>query len=48
MKVGDKVEHILSRDWVIILEIQDDKIICRTKDFRKVEFYDFELKEIQK
>lgn len=48
MKVGDKVEHILSRDWVLILEISKDKIVCRTKDLREISFHKFELVEINK
>lgn len=48
MNVGDKVEHILSKDWVLILEIQEDRIICRTKDLREISFRKFELKNIER
>jgi hypothetical protein len=51
MKVGNKVEVILSKDWVMVLEIQKndsthDRILCRTKDLREIWFYDFELKTL--
>lgn len=45
MKVGDIVEVILSKDWVMILDIIGDKIICRTKDCQVVAFYRFELQD---
>lgn len=48
MKVGEKVEHVLSKDWVLILEIDGDYVTCRTKDMRLVKFYKIELKEIYK
>jgi len=51
MKVGSKVEIILSKDWVMVLEIAKnqnghDRVLCRTKDLREVWFYDFELKAL--
>ena len=46
MKVGDKVEHTLSKDWLLILEIDGDIIVCRTKDMRVIEFCRMELREI--
>ena len=45
MKVGDIVEHKLSKDWLLILEINDDVFKCRTKKLEIVEIYEFELKE---
>ena len=47
MKVGDKVEHILSKDWLLILAINGDEIVCRTKDLREIKFKKIELKEIR-
>ena len=51
MKVGNKVEHIFTKDWMLVLQIVDgkgtpDKILCRTKDLREIWFYDFELKQL--
>ena len=44
MKVGDKVEHILTKDWMIVIEFEKDWIWCRTKDFRLIKFKDFEFR----
>jgi len=44
MEVGDTVEVILSKDWVMILEVSNDMFNCRTKDGRIIEFHRFELK----
>ncbi len=44
MEIGQIVEHILSKDWLMILEFRDEKLLCRTKDLREVEFYQFEVK----
>ena len=51
MKVGSKVEHIFTKDWMLVLDIarnqgMADKILCRTKDLREIWFYDFELKQL--
>lgn len=47
MKVGDKVEHVLSKDWLLVLDIDDKYVLCRTKDLRQIAFHKFELKEIK-
>jgi hypothetical protein len=51
MKVATKVEHIFTKDWMLVLDIVrnqglPDKILCRTKDLREIWFYDFELKQL--
>jgi hypothetical protein len=51
MKVGNKAEHIFTKDWMLVLQIvvnqgTPDKILCRTKDLREIWFYDFELKQL--
>jgi hypothetical protein len=51
MKVGNKVEHVFTKDWLYILQIvanqgTPDKILCRTKDLREIWFFDFELRQI--
>jgi hypothetical protein len=51
MKIKDKVEHIFTKDWMLVLDIVrnqglPDKILCRTKDLREIWFYDFELKAL--
>jgi hypothetical protein len=43
-KVGDKVEHILSKDWLIVLEIIKDGLLrCRTKELKEVFLYEWEV-----
>lgn len=48
MQVGDKVEHKLSKDWLLVLKINETEVVCRTKSFDIVTFFDFELQEINK
>jgi hypothetical protein len=45
-KIGDIVEHILSKDWLLILDInvQEEQYFCRTKTHQAVWFYKFEIK----
>ena len=43
VKKGDIVEHVLSKDWLLVLSIYHDKVECRTKSLDIKEFYDFEL-----
>lgn len=45
--VGDKVEHILSGDWMLVLNVNNSLIQCRTKDLREVWLNDWELKKIR-
>lgn len=51
MKIGNKVEHVFTKDWLFVLEIKrneayPDRILCRTKDLREIWFFDFELKQL--
>lgn len=46
MKIGQKVEHVLSGDWLLILKKGNEQYLCRTKSHEEIWFYDFELKEI--
>jgi hypothetical protein len=48
MDIGVKVEHILSKDWMMVLEVIKKpeggfKVLCRTKDLREIWFHSFEL-----
>jgi len=47
MKIGQKVEHVLNKEYLLILEIGDDFIKCRTKDMREIYFFAFELRELK-
>ncbi len=44
MKEGDIVEHILDKEWLLVLKVKGDKVTCRTKSFEVIEFHDFELR----
>lgn len=44
--VGEKVEHILSKDYLLVLKAGKEQYLCRTKDLREIWFYDFEIKSI--
>lgn len=48
---GTTVQHILQKEWVLVLSISDipgsaQIIKCRTKKLKEVEFYSFELESI--
>ena len=43
IKVGDKVEHKLSGNWLIVLELSDNEVSCRTKDFQIVTLFKWEV-----
>ena len=43
LKKGDIVEHRLSKDWVLVLSVLENAVVCRTKAFEQITFQDFEL-----
>jgi hypothetical protein len=45
-KEGDVVEHILSKDWLLVLDFNGDSdmFLCRTKDHQAIWFHEFELR----
>ena len=47
-RVGDKVEHVLSKDFLLILEVRGNDYLVRTKDLREVLVHDFEVKAINR
>lgn len=44
-KVGEIVEHVLNREWLLIIQINDNTLKCRTKKF---DILEFNICEIQK
>lgn len=46
-KIGQKVEHILSKDYLLVLQKGNEQYLCRTKDLREVWLYSFELKSVR-
>ncbi len=44
LKAGDILQHKLSKDWVMVLEVTGSKkVTSRTKSLDIKDFYDFEL-----
>lgn len=48
IEVRDKVEHLLSKDWLVVLEVNGDRLLCRDKKLTTVEVYDWEVKIVGK
>jgi hypothetical protein len=44
-QIGDIVEHLLSKDWLLVLlyEPISNRYLCRMKNHNQEWFYDFEL-----
>lgn len=52
-KAGQVVQHILQKEWVLVLHsnVMNGEIksyVCRTKQFRRIKFYPFELEPTRK
>lgn len=45
--IKEKVEHVLSGDWMLVLDAKDGRYLCRTKDLREIWFYEWELKPLK-
>lgn len=46
-QIKDKVEHILSGDWMLVLQVGKEQYLCRTKDMREIWCYEWELKPVK-
>lgn len=47
-KVEDKVEHILSGNWLTVLSVMESEVVCRTKDCRTVTLFKWEIKPVHR
>lgn len=45
-EVGQKVEHILNKEWLLVLYVNDSQIKCRTKSLDERWFDGWELKVV--
>ena len=45
-ELGDKVEHILTNTWFLVIELKPINYICRSKDMSVVEFKPFEIRKV--
>lgn len=43
---GDKVEHALNKEYLLVLKEGKEQYLCRTKDLKEIWVYSFELKKI--
>ena len=44
--VGKKVQHAYTKEYLWIIRIGNEQILCRTKDLREIWFYKYELEDI--
>lgn len=44
--VGKKVQHAYTKEYLWVLRIGNEQILCRTKDLREIWFYPHELEDI--
>ena len=42
----EKVQHKLTKDWMLVLEVSNESILCRTKDYREISFRPWELEKV--
>jgi hypothetical protein len=47
-KVQDIVEHKLSKEWVVVLEVNEQSLLCRTKSLDTVELFKWEVRNLDK
>lgn len=48
VNVGDTLEHKLNKEYLMVLKIGKEQVQCRTKDFREIWFYPFELRAVNR
>lgn len=44
--VGKKIQHAHTKEYLWVLIVAIDKVLCRTKDLREIWFYKHELEDI--
>ena len=44
-EIGKKVQHAYTKEYLWVLRIGHEQILCRTKDLREIWFYPQELEE---
>lgn len=43
---GKKIQHAYTKEYLWVLRIGNEQILCRTKDLREIWFYPHELEDI--
>ena len=46
--IGKKMQHAYTKEYLWVLRVGHEQILCRTKDLREIWFYPHELEEIDK
>lgn len=44
--IGKKIQHKFTKDYLWVLRVGNEQVLCRTKDLREIWFYEFELEEL--
>lgn len=44
--IGKKIQHAYTKEYLWVLRIGNEQILCRTKDLREIWFYPHELEDI--
>ena len=44
-EIGQKLEHKFTKEYLWVLKVGKEQILCRTKDLREIWFYEFELEK---
>lgn len=44
--IGKKIQHAYTKEYLWVLRVGKEQILCRTKDLREIWFYKYELEEI--
>ena len=44
--VGKKVQHAYTKEYLWVLRVGNEQVLCRTKDLREIWFYPYELEEV--
>ena len=47
-EIGEIVESKLSKDWLMVVGLEDEKLICRTKNFEIISMNEFEVRKIRR
>lgn len=45
-KIGKKIQHAYTKEYLWVLRIGNEQILCRTKDLREIWFYPHELEDV--
>ena len=44
--IGKKIQHKYTKEYLWVLRVGNEQILCRTKDLREIWFYPHELEDV--